>query len=438
MNQNHVVFPFRSSKKGFPTTIIILLVLFSFFIPLTSPIFDDPASAEQTRDESDRSFVQAYVVGKKQIAMDASTGAGVDFTVRFVSNSTVRRDIRTNTTEYDSTRWKLAMDPTIFKVELGKPVDVTINIKTNHSGTDYYKELQLTLFGDEYNDEGNDTNADTNNVTLKTFVAKRHDPVLSFDSSEENRTVTHKKETTFTFKLTNRGYSQGVPDVMANILDATHDWKARVMPGPEIGVTTLGSLESKSFTVNVTAPNKISSGAYELEIVAAVGGSGYLKETVIAHVQRPDLSVHTVDSNHIIAFINTNVNIRATIQNDGGMAKNVEVNFYLRDVEGNLIPMGKQTIPEMSNYNRTTVSMEWKTIKIVDSRPTENFTIMVEVDESGKISETNEGNNKGEGTLEVRRSTRKKPSFAPPITLMLVVPLLLAVLHVSLYKKTKR
>ena len=439
MNQNDLVFSFRMTKRRFPS-FVLLLVSFVLLVPAAVPFLDGPVSAGQTRAEAGESIVDAYAAGPKLIAMDASVGSGVDFTLRFQTNTSLPKYIKANATDYDAEKWEVAFEPSdVFKVKIGNPVDVTVNVKTEYGGTDYYKELQFKVFGDEYESlEGNDTGANTNNVTLSTFIAQRHDPVLGFESSEENRTVTHKKETAFHFTLTNRGFGEGVPDVMAHMLDARDGWSVKVVPGSSLGVTTLESLERRSFTVNVTAPSKIPTGAYPLEVVVAVGGSGYLKETVIAHITRPDLSIKEVDSDHITAFVNTNVKLRATIQNDGGMAENVEVTFYVRDIEGSSIPMGKAIIPEMSNYNRTTVSVEWKTIKIIDERPTENFTIWAEVDEEGKITETNEGNNRGEGTLEVRRTTKKKPSFAPPMALMLALPLLLAVLHSSLYRKSKK
>jgi len=410
--------------------LLFCVPLLAFFI-LTSGLFSLAHADEETK-----SFVQAYVVGKKVLALDASSGEGVDFTVRFVSNSSIRREVRINTTDYDHEKWWVTFEPHSFEVELGKPVDVNVNIKTNYSATDYYEEIVLTIFGDEYND-GNDTGYDTNEVTIKTFVADKWDPVLSFPSSESNKTVTHKKETAFYFTLTNKGYREGVPDVMATVLDTTQGWKVKVVPGPNLGVTTLKSLESVSFSVNVTAPSNIKTGDYQLVVQASVGGSGYTEVSVIAHIQKPDLSVYRVDSDHMIAFVNKEVKLRATIQNDGGKAENVEVGFYLKDMEGNIIPVGSTTIPEMSNFNRTTVSVSWTTIKIDKEMPVENFTIVVEVDEAGKIWERNEANNRGEGIVEVRREISERDSFSSPISFTILSAVVVAVLSAFIYKRRK-
>ena len=437
MNENHRLFPGRPVRSSWLSASFVLLMSFVLFIlPLATPLFGEEAPAGEARGE-DLSIVQAFSITRKYVAMNAATDDGVDFTVRFMSNGSTDRMILVNTTDHDTEKWEVSFSQSYFKVKIGEPVDVVVNIKTNYSAINYYQEISVGIFGDEYRN-GNDTGLDSNTVTLQTFVAKAHDPIVSFEASEENRTVTHKKETAFHFTLRNMGYDAGIPDVHANVFDGTKGWRVRVMPGPDIGVPiSLGSLESKDFTVNVTSPNNIKTGAYEIEVIAQVGGSGYGKFTVFAYVPRPDLSIRVVDSDHSIAFVKSEVKLRAIVQNDGGKANNIEVNFYLRDINGNLIPVGTRTITTLTNYNTTTVSIEWTTIKIAEERPTENFTILAEVDPEGKIWETDEGNNEGEGVLEVRRTIKKEPSFMPPVALMMLMPLVLLIGYTAIYRKLK-
>ncbi len=434
-------FPVSTTRSNLKARLTSLLVIISFLVPLflAALPFSSPETAS-AEDEPTKSFVQLYSISRKQMAMDATVDDGVEFQMTFQYNgSSQNKDIQVNTTNYDTSKWEIIFDEEYFRVEQGKTATITITVKTNYSYSNYGQELNVDIFGDEYDAEtGNKTVFETNRVGIYTFIAQKYDPVLTYSESEANKTVTHKKETAYTFTLMNMGYEAGVPDVQALVYNGNDGWLARVIPGPDLSVTSLDSLERVTFTVNVTAPKNLKSGDYELEVNIAIGSSGYVKESVIAYIPRPDLSVRDVGSSHIIAFLKTKVLLRATVVNDGGLVKDVEVAFYVVDSDGSKIPVATTSISQISNYGSVEVSVEWETMKVREKTPVENFTIEAVVDPMGRIWETNENNNEATGKIEVRQDVKQEPSFSSSLAGLMATAALLAFAQAALFRKRKR
>jgi len=335
---------------------------------------------------------------------------------------------------FDPANWEITFDPDEFTVGFSEDVVVTVTISTNLTTSDKGRSLEITVWGDVADDDRDDI--DTNAQTFKAIIAERDDVKLSVDQANERKLVYPQKETRFTVSIKNVGWSANSITLSARIVDnSAANWTVRVIYSSFDGME---SQEIREGIINITSPETIEPGDYTLEIIAHVGDFGRDTLNVEARVALPDLRIKEVVSLYNPALHDSEVQFTAVIENLGGYVEDITVRGEVKGHENKWERLPDSHIESITNYNESSTILTWKAEMTDKNSFSETWTVRITVDYLFSIDETEEGNNQGETTIEVRSIEKATVSFnlAPAFMILGIMMVFTAV--VAFDRKSSR
>ncbi len=230
------------------------------------------------------------------------------------------------------------------------------------------------------------------------------------------------------YTLTNTGYStdnyQFDVSVSSAIGASVDYWtlSAGLSDGlPLIGTSGTGDSVAEA-GISITPATEARPGTYNIELVVTSnnGGadSGCNFDVVIP---QPDLEIKNSDVSfsHNSAWINTNdksqvVKIYSKVRNNGGTidssgakTNDIVVKFYIDGAQLG----GPETITSLAHGEEVTISREWQPTRAYNDDDEVGLSVVVKVDPSDDIAESDNDNNQGTQYFKVIRAKSSTPSF---------------------------
>ena len=188
-------------------------------------------------------------------------------------------------------------------------------------------------------------------------------------------------------------------------------------------VGTSGTGESSAEAeISIGVPSDARPGTYNVEFIASSANGGADQGCNIdVIVPQPDLEVKNTDISfsHNSAWINTNDNsqvikIYAKVRNNGGTidssgarTNDVEVKFYIDGAQLGAV----ETIPTLAHGQEVILEREWQPARAYDEDNEVGLSVVVKVDPSDNIDESDNDNNQGTQYFKVIRAKSSTPSF---------------------------
>ena len=270
----------------------------------------------------------------------------------------------------------------------------------------------------------------TNTVTISLTAATEYSSTVSgcTDSSTGSNEVYQGQTVLWDYTLTNTGYSEDsyTFDVTAtsSIGAETGFWtvSAGLSDGKNLVGTSGTGASSAEASISVTAASDARPGTYNIELIVESNNGGPdagCNFDVI--VPEPDLEIKNIDItfSHNSAWINTNdksqvVTIYVDVRNNGGTVdssgaktNDVEVKFYIDGAQLG----GVETISSLGHGEEVTISREWQPARAYDEDNEVGLSVVVKVDPSDAIDESDNSNNQGTQYFKVIRAKSSTPSF---------------------------
>ena len=269
----------------------------------------------------------------------------------------------------------------------------------------------------------------TNTVTISLTAATSYSAtVTGCESTTGDNKVYQGQTILWDYTLTNTGYSQD---------SYTFDVTATSSIGAETGFWTLsaGLSDGKSLvgssgtgdssaeaSISITAASDARPGTYNIELVVESNNGGAdagCNFDVV--VPEPDLEIKNTDISfsHNAAWINTNdksqvikiyVKVRnngGTIDSSGARTNDVEVKFYIDGAQLG----GAESIASLAHGEEVTLTREWQPARAYDEDNEVGLSVVVKVDPSDAIDESDNDNNQGTQYFKVIRAKSSTPSF---------------------------
>jgi hypothetical protein len=267
----------------------------------------------------------------------------------------------------------------------------------------------------------------TNTITISLTAATEYSSTVSGCDSDDN-TIYQDQTALWDYTLTNTGYSE---DNYAFTVTASSS------TGAETGFWTLSSglsngkslvgtsgtgASSAEASISITVPSDARPGTYNIELIVTSNNGGAdsgCNFDVI--VPEPDLEIKNTDItfSHNSAWINTNdksqvITIYAKVRNNGGTVdssgvktNDVEVKFYIDGAQLG----GVETITSLAHGEEVELSREWQPQRAYDEDNEVGLSVVVKVDPSDSIDESDNDNNQGTQYFKVIRAKSSTPSF---------------------------
>jgi len=269
----------------------------------------------------------------------------------------------------------------------------------------------------------------TNTVTISLTAATEYSATVSgCESSSGDNKVYQGQTLLWDYTLTNTGYSEDsyTFDVTASssIGAETGYWtlSAGLSDGKNLVGTSGTGASSAEASISITAASDARPGTYTIElIVESNNGAADAGCNFDVVVPEPDLEIKNTDISfsHTAAWINTNdksqvVNIYVKVRNNGGTVdssgartNDVEVKFYIDGAQLG----GVETIASLAHGEEVTISREWQPSRAYDEDNEVGLSVVVKVDPSDAIDESDNDNNQGTQYFKVIRAKSSTPSF---------------------------
>ena len=267
----------------------------------------------------------------------------------------------------------------------------------------------------------------TNTVTISLTAATEYSSAVTGCDSDDN-TIYQGQTALWSYTLTNTGYTE---DNYAFTVTAssttgaeTGFWtlSAGLSNGKSLVGTSGTGASSAEASISVTAASDARPGTYNIELVVTSNNGGPdagCNFDVV--VPEPDLEIKNTDISfsHNSAWINTNdksqvITIYAKVRNNGGTVdssgvrtNDVEVKFYIDGAQLG----GVETITSLAHGEEVTLSREWQPQRAYDEDNEVGLSVVVKVDPSDAIDESDNDNNQGTQYFKVIRAKSSTPSF---------------------------
>ena len=267
----------------------------------------------------------------------------------------------------------------------------------------------------------------TNTVTISLTAATQYSSAVTGCDSDDN-TIYQGQTALWSYTLTNTGYTE---DNYAFTVTAssttgaeTGFWtlSAGLSNGKSLVGTSGTGASSAEASISVTAASDARPGTYNIELVVTSNNGGPdagCNFDVV--VPEPDLEIKNTDISfsHNSAWINTNdksqvITIYAKVRNNGGTVdssgvrtNDVEVKFYIDGAQLG----GVETITSLAHGEEVTLSREWQPQRAYDEDNEVGLSVVVKVDPSDAIDESDNDNNQGTQYFKVIRAKSSTPSF---------------------------
>ena len=267
----------------------------------------------------------------------------------------------------------------------------------------------------------------TNTVTISLTAATQYSSSITGCDSDDN-TIYQGQTALWDYTLTNTGFTE---DNYAFTVTAssttgaeTGFWtlSAGLSNGKSLVGTSGTGASSAEASISVTAASDARPGTYNIELVVTSNNGGPdagCNFDVV--VPEPDLEIKNTDISfsHNSAWINTNdksqvITIYAKVRNNGGTidssgisTNDVEVKFYIDGAQLG----GVETITSLGHGEEVTLSREWQPQRAYDEDNEVGLSVVVKVDPSDAIDESDNDNNQGTQYFKVIRAKSSTPSF---------------------------
>jgi hypothetical protein len=258
-------------------------------------------------------------------------------------------------------------------------------------------------------------------------AATEYSSTVTGCDSDDN-TIYQGQTALWSYTLTNTGYTE---DNYAFTVTAssttgaeTGFWtlSAGLSNGKSLVGTSGTGASSAEASISVTAASDARPGTYNIELVVVSNNGGPdagCNFDVV--VPEPDLEIKNTDISfsHNSAWINTNdksqvITIYAKVRNNGGTVdssgirtNDVEVKFYIDGAQLG----GVETITSLAHGEEVTLSREWQPQRAYDEDNEVGLSVVVKVDPSDAIDESDNDNNQGTQYFKVIRAKSSTPSF---------------------------
>ena len=270
----------------------------------------------------------------------------------------------------------------------------------------------------------------TNTKTLSITAVTNYTSSVTCDAASDNggNKVYQDETVLWGYTLSNTGYTTDNYAFTAEVSSATGAetgfWT--VSPGLSDGKILVGSSgtgdSSAEASISITAATDARPGTYTVEIVIASNNGGAPAACDFAViVPEPDLEIKNSDVSfsHTSAWINTNdksqvVTIYSKVRNNGGTVdssgaktNDVVVKFYIDGAQLG----GPETIASLAHGEEVTISREWQPTRAYNDDDEVGLSVVVKVDPSDDIDESDNDNNQGTQYFKVIRAKSSTPSF---------------------------
>ena len=275
-------------------------------------------------------------------------------------------------------------------------------------------------------DSSNVTNTKTLTITAVTqYSAKVDCDTVSNNGGIE---VYQDESVLWGYTLTNTGYTTDNYQFTVAITSATGAETGFWTKSPGlsdgkslVGSSSIGDSEAEA-SISITAATDARPGTYKVELVISSNNNGAPVACDFAViVPEPDLEIKNSDVtfSHNSAWINTNdnsqvVKIYSKVRNNGGTidssgakTNDVVVKFYIDGAQLG----GPETIASLAHGEEVTISREWQPTRAYNDDDEVGLSVVVKVDPSDDIDESDNDNNQGTQYFKVIRAKSSTPSF---------------------------
>jgi len=270
----------------------------------------------------------------------------------------------------------------------------------------------------------------TNTKTLSITAVTQFESSVTCDAASDNggNKVYQDETVLWGYTLKNTGYTTDNYAFTATVTSSTGAetgfWT--ISPGLSDGKILVGSSgtgdSSAEASISITAATDARPGTYNVELVVTSnnGGAPVACDFAVI-VPEPDLEIKNSDVtfSHNSAWINTNdksqvVKIYVKVRNNGGIVdssgaktNDVVVKFYIDGAQ-----LGSpETIASLAHGEEVTLSREWQPTRAYNDDDEVGLSVVVKVDPSDDIDESDNDNNQGTQYFKVVRAKSSTPSF---------------------------
>ena len=270
----------------------------------------------------------------------------------------------------------------------------------------------------------------TNTITISLTAATEFSSSVTCDTVTSNGGIQiYQGETVqLDYTLTNTGYSTDnyqFDVLVSSAIGASVDYwtvSAGLTDGKSL-VGTSGTGDSLANAgISITAATEARPGTFNIELVITSNNGGApsaCNRDVV--IPEPDLEIKNSDVSfsHNSAWINTNdksqvVKIYSKVRNNGGTidssgakTNDIVVKFYIDGAQLG----GPETITSLAHGEEVTISREWQPTRAYNDDDEVGLSVVVKVDPSDDIDESDNDNNQGTQYFKVIRAKSSTPSF---------------------------
>ncbi len=300
-------------------------------------------------------------------------------------------------------------DPKWFPGSCSGSDDCLTDTNPASASSNVTNDITLTITADT---------AYSSKVTCDTELSEGGNELYQGETGYVDYTITNTgfEDDSYTF-VTTISSGAGASTVSFNLNSGLSNGKTLIGTSNSVGESSAVSRFS------VTVPEDARPGTYTVEFIASSANGGADQGCSIPiSIPQPDLEIKNSDItfSHNSAWINTNdnsqvVKIYVTVRNNGGTidssgtrTNNVEVKVYIDGAQmGSVITVDSLAHGEVKELD----PIEWQPARAYDEDNEVGLSVVVKIDPSDKIAETDNDNNQGTQYFKVIRAKSSAPSF---------------------------
>lgn len=270
----------------------------------------------------------------------------------------------------------------------------------------------------------------TNTITISLTAATEFSSSVTCDTVSSNGGIeVYQGDTVqWDYTLTNTGYSTDnyqFDVLVSSAIGASIDYwtlSSGLSDGKSLVGTSGTGASSAEAGISITAATEARPGTFNIELVITSNNGGAPSACDFdVVIPEPDLEIKNSDVSfsHNSAWINTNdksqvVKIYSKVRNNGGTidssgakTNDIVVKFYIDGAQLG----GPETITSLAHGEEVTISREWQPTRAYNDDDEVGLSVVVKVDPSDDIDESDNDNNQGTQYFKVIRAKSSTPSF---------------------------
>jgi hypothetical protein len=270
----------------------------------------------------------------------------------------------------------------------------------------------------------------TNTETISLTASTEFSSSVTCDTVSSNGGIeVYQGDTVqWDYTLTNTGYSTDnyqFDVLVSSAIGASIDYwtlSSGLSDGKSLVGTSGTGASSAEAGISITAATEARPGTFNIELVITSNNGGAPSACDFdVVIPEPDLEIKNSDVSfsHNSAWINTNdksqvVKIYSKVRNNGGTidssgakTNDIVVKFYIDGAQLG----GPETITSLAHGEEVTISREWQPTRAYNDDDEVGLSVVVKVDPSDDIDESDNDNNQGTQYFKVIRAKSSTPSF---------------------------